>query len=54
MASVIEHYSKFEVCAVVSFLQAQGVSQSKIHRMLVSVYDRSVSDGQNCLLCRVK
>jgi hypothetical protein len=26
MASVIEYYSKFEVCMVVRFLQAEGVS----------------------------
>jgi hypothetical protein len=35
-AGVNENYSKFEVCAVVRFLQAEGVSQSKIHCRLVS------------------
>jgi hypothetical protein len=40
MTSVIENYSKFEAHAVVQFLQAQGVSQSEIHRRLVSVFSR--------------
>jgi hypothetical protein len=38
MASVIENYSKFEACMVVRFLQAEGVSQSEIHRRLVNGY----------------
>jgi hypothetical protein len=42
MASVIENYSKFEVFMVVRFLQAQGASQSEIHRRLVSVYGENV------------
>jgi hypothetical protein len=42
MAGVIENYSKVEVRAVVRFLQAEGVSQSKIHHMLVSVYGQNV------------
>jgi hypothetical protein len=37
MAGVIENYFKFEVGAVVRFLQAEEVSQSEIHRRLVSV-----------------
>jgi hypothetical protein len=31
MADVIEIYSKFEVCVVLRFLQAEGVSESDIH-----------------------
>jgi hypothetical protein len=42
MAGRIENYSKFEVCMVVRFLQAEGVSQSEIHRRLVSVYGQKV------------
>jgi transposase len=42
MAGVIENYSKFEVYAVARFLQAEGVSQSEIHRRLVSVYGQNV------------
>jgi hypothetical protein len=38
MAGVIENYSKFEVRAVVRFWQVEGVSQSEIHRRLMSVY----------------
>jgi hypothetical protein len=41
MASVIKNYSKFEVCMVVRFLPA-GVSQSEIHRRLVSIYGQNV------------
>jgi hypothetical protein len=37
MAGGIENCSKFEVCVVVRFLQAE-VSQSEIHHRLVSVY----------------
>jgi hypothetical protein len=33
---MIENYSKFEVCTVVRFLQAEGVGQSEIHGRLVS------------------
>lgn len=42
MAGVTGNYSKFEVCTVVRFLQAEGVSQSKIHCRLVSVYGQKV------------
>jgi hypothetical protein len=42
MASVVKYYSKFEICTVVRFLQAEGVSQSKIHHRLVSVYNQNV------------
>jgi hypothetical protein len=42
MSTVIENYSKFEVRTVVRFLQAEGVSQSKIHRRLMSVYGQNV------------
>jgi hypothetical protein len=34
---VIENYSKFEVCKVVRLLQAEGLSESEIHRRLGSV-----------------
>jgi hypothetical protein len=46
MADVIENDSKFEVHAVVRFYQAEGVSQSEIHRRLVSVYDQNVFSGK--------
>jgi histone-lysine N-methyltransferase SETMAR len=39
---VIENYSKSEVRAVVRLLQAEGVSESKIHRRLVSVYGQNL------------
>jgi hypothetical protein len=42
MASVMENYSKFEVHAVVRFLQAEGVSLSEINSKLVSVYGQNV------------
>jgi hypothetical protein len=42
MASVIENYSKFEVRAVVRFLQAAGASQSEIHRRLLSFYSQKI------------
>jgi hypothetical protein len=42
MASVIENYSKFEVCVVNIFLQAEGVSQNEIHHSLVNVYGQKV------------
>jgi hypothetical protein len=42
MAGAFENYSKFEVSMVVRFLQAEGMSQSKIHRRLVSVYGQNV------------
>jgi hypothetical protein len=42
MASVIENYSKFEVCTMVRFLQEEGASQGEIHRRLVSVYSQNV------------
>jgi hypothetical protein len=42
MASVAENCSKFEVRAVVRFLQAEGVHESKINCRLVSVYGQNV------------
>jgi hypothetical protein len=48
MAGVIENYSKFEVCMVIRFLQAGGVSQSKIHRGLVFMV-RTFSAESKCL-----
>jgi hypothetical protein len=42
MAGVMENYSKFEVCAVIWFLQAEGVSQSEIHCRSVRVYGQNV------------
>jgi hypothetical protein len=42
MADVIENYYKFEVRAVVRFLQAEGVSQRKLHREIESVYGDKV------------
>jgi transposase len=42
MADVIENYSKFDVRAVLRFLQAEGVSQREIHRRFVNVYDQNV------------
>jgi predicted DNA-binding protein YlxM (UPF0122 family) len=42
MASVTENYSTFEVRAMVRFLHADGMSQSKIHRRLASVYGYNV------------
>jgi hypothetical protein len=41
MDSVAENYSKSEVHTVVRFLQAEGASQSEIHRGLVSIYGQS-------------
>jgi hypothetical protein len=49
MAGVIENYSKFEVRTVVRFLQAGGVSQSEIHRRLVSVYGQNVFGQRKCV-----
>jgi hypothetical protein len=42
MAGVIENYCKFKARAVVGFLQAEGMSQSEIHRRLASVYGQKV------------
>jgi hypothetical protein len=42
MAGMIENYSKFEVRAVVRFLQAEGESHGKIHRWLASIYGHNV------------
>jgi hypothetical protein len=42
MAGVIENYFKFEVHAMVRNVQAEGVGQSGIHRMLVNVYGQNV------------
>jgi hypothetical protein len=41
MAGVSNYYSKFEVSGVVRILQ-EGVSQSEIHRRLLSVYGQKV------------
>jgi hypothetical protein len=43
MAGVVENYSKFEVCAAVRFLQAEGASRSEVLRRSASVYGRNVS-----------
>jgi hypothetical protein len=42
LAGVIENYSKFWVCAVLRFLQAETVGQSKIHHRIVSVYSNNI------------
>jgi hypothetical protein len=42
MDGAIEYYSKSEVCTVVRFLQAEGMSQSEINRRLVTVYGQKV------------
>jgi hypothetical protein len=42
MIGVTENYSKFEVRAVVRFLQSEGLSQSEIHRRTVSVYGQNI------------
>jgi hypothetical protein len=43
MAGMIENYFNFEDHAVVRFLQAEGVSQNKIHSRLLSAYGQNVS-----------
>jgi hypothetical protein len=42
LAAVAENYSKLVVPMVVRFLQAEGVSQSKINHRLASVYGQIV------------
>lgn len=42
MAGVIQPYSEYEVRVVIHFLQAEGVTQSVIHRRLVNVYGQNV------------
>jgi hypothetical protein len=42
LGGVIESYSKFELHAVVKFLQAEAVSQSEVHRRPASVYGQNV------------
>jgi hypothetical protein len=42
MGSVIDNYSKFEVCTVFRYLQVERVSESKFHQRLVSVYGQNV------------
>jgi hypothetical protein len=37
MTGMIENCSKFEVQALVTFLQAEGVSESEIHLRLVNI-----------------
>jgi hypothetical protein len=54
MASVIENYFKFEVCTVVRLLQAEGVSQSEIHRWLVSLWpERFQPKGSVCVMQQI-
>jgi hypothetical protein len=54
MADVTENYSKFEVRAVVRFLQAERMSQSEIHRRLVSVYGQNVlSWKEECVVQQI-
>jgi hypothetical protein len=48
MASVIENYSKFEVNVMVRCLQAEGVSQSENHHILVFMA-RTFSAERQCL-----
>jgi hypothetical protein len=43
MANVIENYTRFEVHAVVTFLQLNGVIQIKIYGRLTSVNSQNVS-----------
>jgi hypothetical protein len=50
MAGVIESYFKFEVRAVVRFLQAERVSQGEIHRRLESVSGQNVSSRKEVFL----
>jgi hypothetical protein len=42
VAGVIENYSKFEIRTMVRLSQAERMSQSEIHRRLVSVYGQKV------------
>jgi hypothetical protein len=42
MAGVIENYSKFEVFAVLRYLQAEGGSESDIHHREASIYGKNV------------
>jgi hypothetical protein len=51
MVCVIENNSKFEVRAVVIFLQAEGVSQNKSHSKLVSVYGQKVFSQKEVSCC---
>jgi hypothetical protein len=39
---MIENYSKFEVCMMVRFWHAEGVSESEIHYRLVSAHGQNV------------
>jgi hypothetical protein len=47
LAGVIENYSKFEVCMVVTVVQAEGVNQREIHRKLVFMKPLNEKDQGN-------
>jgi hypothetical protein len=53
MAGMTGNYSKFEVRAVVRFLQAEGVSRGEIHRRLESVSGQNVP-AERKRLCGAK
>ncbi|GBL90705.1 hypothetical protein AVEN_223356-1 [Araneus ventricosus] len=42
MACLIVEYTKFEIHAVIRFLQAERVNQSEVHRRLQGVYGLNV------------
>jgi hypothetical protein len=54
MAGVNGHSCKFEVRAVVRFMQAEGVSQSRIHGRLVSVYGQNVCSRKEASVWCIK
>jgi hypothetical protein len=49
LAGVIENNSEFEVCMVVRFLRAEGVSESEIHCRLV--FTASMFSAERNYLC---
>jgi hypothetical protein len=52
MVIVVENYPKFEACMLITFLQAEGMGQSKIHHRLVkevSLWYNKFKDGQTAL-----
>jgi hypothetical protein len=50
MANVIKNDSKFVVCMVIRFMQAEGVNQSEIHSWLVNVHGQHVfSQKEVCM-----
>jgi hypothetical protein len=51
MAGVTENYSEFEVSALVTFLQVEGVSQDEIDRRLMSVYGQKVFSRKEVSVC---